>query len=314
MAEGLVGPHPGDARREGLGQQQVVEQVPPVVVQPGGRRPFVAPVEGAQEVAPVPTVEGQQRRRLGHQVGHEGGPLGRRQVAGGQPGVGVDHVGGDQGVLEVEGGQVAVGGEDVLPGPVGPVGLDRLARRGADPGVLDDRGQVDLADVGGPVDGAGVEAEGGPVVVVHAVPQGEQPVDPVEGLGLGVGAVELDVAEGPVGQQVLLLEGGHPLGPLAPDGERPDHPLGQRHGRRCPGELALDPTAARGTTTRAPRWAGRPGRRGGAPGTRRSPARPAGRSGTGSGRRRPRGTPSGRRRRRPGRRTRRGGAPRRPRR
>ncbi len=36
--------------------------------------------------------------------------------------------------------------------------------------------------------------------VVQPVPQGEQPVDPVEGLGLGVGAVELDVAEGPVGQ------------------------------------------------------------------------------------------------------------------
>ena len=154
VAERLVGPDPGDARRERLGQQQVVEEVPPVVPQPGGRCPLVAPVEGAQEVAPVAAVEGQQRRRLGQQVGDEGGPLGRRQVARGQPGVGVDHVRGDEGVLQVEGGEVPVGGEDVLPGPVGPVGLDRLARRGAHPGVLDDRREVDLAHVGGPVDGA----------------------------------------------------------------------------------------------------------------------------------------------------------------
>ena len=140
---------------------------------------------------------------------------------------------------------MAVGGEDGLPGPVGPVGLDRLAGRRAHPGVLDDRRQVDLADVGGPVDGGRVEAEGRPVVLVHAVPQGQEPVHPVERVGLGVGAVELDVAEGPVGQQVLLLQGGHPLGLLAPDGQRPDHPLGQRHGLGGPGQLALDPPAAR---------------------------------------------------------------------
>ncbi len=220
VAERLVGPDPCDPGRERLGQQEMVEQVPPVVAQPVHRGAVVAAVEGAQEVAPVAPVEGQQRRRLGDQVGHECGPLAGRQVPRGQPGVGVDHVGGDERVLEVEGRQVALGGEDVLPGPVGAVGLDRLARCRPHPGVLDDRGEVDLVDVGGPVDGCGVEAEGGPVVLVHAVPQGEEPVDAVEGVGLGVGAVELDVAECPVGEQVLLLEGGHPLGLLAPDGER----------------------------------------------------------------------------------------------
>ena len=242
MAQGLVGPDPGDPGRERLGQQQVVEEVPAVVAQPGHRGAVVAPVERPEEVTAVAAVQGEQGGRLGHQVGHEGGPLARRQVARGQPGVGVDHVGGDQGVLEVEGGHVPVGGEDVLPGPVGPVRLDRPARGRAHPGVLDDRGQVDVVDVDRPVHGGGVEAERGPVVLVHPVPQGDEAVDPVQGVGLGVGAVELDVAQGPVSQQVLLLEGGHPLGLLAPDGQRPDDPLGQAHGLRGPGELALDPS------------------------------------------------------------------------
>ena len=218
-----------------------MEELPPVVPQPVDRSALVAAVEGAEEVAPVPAVEEQEGGRLGHQVGHEGRPLGRGQVARGQPGIGVDHVGGDQRVLEVEGGQVAVGREDGLPGPVGPVGLARLARRGAYPGVLDHRGQVDVPDVGLPVDGRRVEAEGLAVVGVHAVPQGEQPVHPVAGLGLGVGAVELDVAEGPVGQEVLLLQRGHPCGLAAPDGQRADHPLGQVHGLGRPGQLALHP-------------------------------------------------------------------------
>ena len=150
VAEGPVPADPGDAGRERLGQQQAVEELPPVVPQPVDGRPFVATVEGPQEVAPVPPVEQEQRRGLAHEVGHERHPLGRRQVPRRQPGVGVDHVGGDERVLEVEGGQMAVGGEDGLAGPVGAVGLGRPARRRADPGVLDDRGEVDVADVGGP--------------------------------------------------------------------------------------------------------------------------------------------------------------------
>ena len=244
MTERPVPADPGEPVGERLGQQEVVEELPSVVPQPVDRGPLVAAVEGAQEVAAVLPVEDQERGRLGHQVGHEGGPLGRGQVAGGQPGVGVDHVGGDQGVLEVEGGQVAVGGEDGLAGPLGPVGLGRLARGGAYPGVLDDRGQVDVPDVGLPVDGRRIEAEGLAVVGVHPVPQGQQTVDPVAGLGLGVGTVELHVAEGPVGQQVLLLEGGHPRRLAAPDGQGADHLLGQVHGLGRPGQLALDPTPA----------------------------------------------------------------------
>ena len=60
MPEGLVGPDPGDAGREGLGQEEVVEQVPPVVAQAGHRGPVVAAVERAQEVTPVAAVEGEQ--------------------------------------------------------------------------------------------------------------------------------------------------------------------------------------------------------------------------------------------------------------
>ena len=40
-------------------------------------------------------------------------------------------------------------------------------------------------------------------------------VDAVARLGLGVGAVELDVAEGPLGQGLTVLELGGPFGLLA---------------------------------------------------------------------------------------------------
>ena len=122
VAERPVPAHPGDAGGKGLGQQQAVEELPPVVPQPVDRGTLVAAVEGAEEVAAVPTVECQERRGLCHEVGHERRPFRRGQMTGGQPGVGVDHVGRDEGVLEVEGGQMPVGGEDGLAGPVGPVG------------------------------------------------------------------------------------------------------------------------------------------------------------------------------------------------
>ncbi len=79
-----------------------------------------------------------------------------------------------------------------------------------------------------PVHRGGIEAEELAVVGVHAVPQGEQAVDPVAGLGLGVGAVELDVAERPVGQEVPLLEGGHPFRLPPADRQGPGDPLGER--------------------------------------------------------------------------------------
>ena len=58
---------------------------------------------------------------------------------------------------------------------------------------------MDLADVVVPVDDRRVEAVGLAVVLVHAVPEGEQPVDPVAGFGLGVRPVQLDIAEGSIG-------------------------------------------------------------------------------------------------------------------
>ena len=190
---------------------------------------------------------------------------------------------------------------------------DRSARGGAHPGVLDDGGQVDLVDVGGPVDRRRVEAERGPVVLVHPVPQGEEPVDPVAGVGLGVRAVELDVAEGPVGQQVLLLERGHPRRPACPGWAASPTTRSARYmafEARCscrwtrprPGKDHA------GTTMGWPSLVvegvlGEP---------RRRPARPAGRSGTGCARPRPRGPRRARCRRRPGRRSRRAGGPRRP--
>ncbi len=237
--------HPGDAGRERLGQQEMVEELPPVVPQTGGGSSLVAAVERPEEVSPVTPVEQEERRGLPHQVGDETGPFGRRQVAGGQPGVGIDHVGGDEGVLQIEGGQVTIGGEHGGPRARRPVGFGGAGGRGAHPGVFDDRRQVDVVDIGGPVDDTRVEAEQSAVLLVHPAPQGQQAVHPVAGLGLGVGAVELDVAQGPVGQEVLFLEGGHPGGLAPPDGQGPDQPLGQVHGLRRPGQLALDPPSAR---------------------------------------------------------------------
>ena len=64
-----MGPHPGEAGRERLGEQQVVEQLPRVVAQQRRRGAVVAAVEAAQEVAPVAAVEGEQRRRLAERGG-----------------------------------------------------------------------------------------------------------------------------------------------------------------------------------------------------------------------------------------------------
>ena len=60
MAEGPVPADPGDAGRERLGQQQVMEELPAVVAQPVDRGALVAAVEGAEEIAPVPPVEDEQ--------------------------------------------------------------------------------------------------------------------------------------------------------------------------------------------------------------------------------------------------------------
>ena len=129
-------------------------------------------------------------------------------------------------------------------------------RRGPHPGVLDDRGQVDVVDVGGPVDDPGVEAERRLVGLVEPLEAGQQAVDAVDRLALGVGPVQLDVAEGP-------------LGLLARSSSRADHSAWRpRRGRAWrvdsarsmawswPAPAGAGPGPGRGTTSRARRWAG----------------------------------------------------------
>ena len=65
---------------------------------------------------------------------------------------------------------------------------------------------MDIVDVGRPVDGSGVEGEGSLVIVRQGVEKRKAPVDSVTGIGLGVGAVELNVPKRPLGGRTALLE------------------------------------------------------------------------------------------------------------
>jgi len=65
---------------------------------------------------------------------------------------------------------------------------------------------MDLVEVVRPVDDRRVEAERPPIGVVDPLPQQQQPVDPEAGFGLGVRAVQLDVAERPLGLLSSLFE------------------------------------------------------------------------------------------------------------
>ena len=80
---------------------------------------------------------------------------------------------------------------------------------------------------------------------LEALEQAQRAVDAKARLGLAVGAVELDVAEGPLGLRPSLLDAGGALGPLAAKGKRVDEPLGGAQGLRGPPQLALDLAAAR---------------------------------------------------------------------
>ncbi len=104
---------------------------------------------------------------------------------------------------------------------------------------------MDLGDVGGPVDDPGVEAERLPVGLVQALVAGQQPVDAVDGLALGVGAVELDVGERPLGLVPALLQPGRPQRLAAAQRERVEGGLGPLEGVLGPLELALHPAPAR---------------------------------------------------------------------
>jgi hypothetical protein len=126
-----------DARGERAGQQ-LFEELPTVGRQLVHGSVFITPIERAQEVTAVPAVQGQERGRFAHEIGHEANPPRGGEVPAGQPGVAVHHVGGDQGVLEVEDGQVAVGRQDGPARPLGALVDDGFARRRAHAGVLDD--------------------------------------------------------------------------------------------------------------------------------------------------------------------------------
>ena len=158
---------------------------------------------------------------LAQSAGHENASRSAvGEAAGGQPRVGLDHVGGDQGVLQVEDGQLAFGGEHRCAGPRSCAVDGPSPARPAvvcDPGVLDDRRQVDVVHVDGPVDHGRVEANsrlvGSGGRASHSSSRRSTPED---GLGLGVGAVQLDVAEGPLGLPRAAPRAGPPARPGGP--------------------------------------------------------------------------------------------------
>ena len=236
--------HAPQTGREALGDDQLGEQLRGVGVELLDRRVLVATVEVAQEVAAVAAVEGKQVRCLAQRAGDEADAVVDRQAAGGEPGVALDDVGRDERVLEVERGDVPVGREHVVAQPGRAVLGARLARRALHAGVLDHRREVDLVDVLRPVDRARVEGERGLVVGVEVRPHGEQVVDAVLGLALGVGAVQLDVLERPLDLGLLVLELGRPRGLLAPQRQGLQHPLALGDRLLGPAQLALHPAAA----------------------------------------------------------------------
>ena len=199
----------------------------------------VAAVEVAEEVAAVAAVGGEQRGRLAQRLEHEAEPVLGRQPAGGEPRVRRDDVRRDERVLEVEGGEVAGRVEHLAAQAVLALLAGAAARRGAHAGVLDDRRQVDLGRVVVPVDDPRVEAEGGLVLGIEGGPALQQAVDAVDRLALGVGAVELDVGEGPLDLLALLLEGGGPRRLLAAEREGLQDALAPLDGALGPLELAL---------------------------------------------------------------------------
>ena len=224
---------------------------------------LVAPVEVAQEVAAVDAVQLQQPRRLRQRAQRVAQPLAAVEAAGRQPRVALDDVAGDQRVLEVERGDVAGRVEHLAAQAGGAVGR-RLARRRLDPGVLDDRRQVDLADVRRPVDGRGIEGERRLVGGVEPVPHRQQVVDLVDRLALGVEAVQLDVLERPLDLHPLGLELGRQVGLLAPQRQRLQHLLAPGDHGLGPGRAAPARGRGRGSGTRGRRSAGPRCRRAGA--------------------------------------------------
>ena len=244
MSESPVFAHPSDGGGERPGEQQLVDVFEGVLGDLVDRGAVVAPVEVAEEVAAVEAVECQQAGGLGEGPQHEAGPVALVEVAARQPRVRGHDVRGDEGVFEVEGGEVPVGGQDLGAQSLRAALAAPFRRLHRCTAGLDHRREVHLGDVAVPVDDPGVEAERRPVCVFDLAPEGHQPVEPVDGLAFGVGAVEVDVAHGPVDELALLLEAGGGHGVSAAHGENVEglvHPV--EHGAG-PFELLLDPAPA----------------------------------------------------------------------
>ena len=240
-----MAPHSCDRLGERPEAEEVAEQLVTVEAELIHRSTLVAAVEGPQEVAPVAAVEHEQLGPLRQEPRHDSGALGPLEMARGEPRVTLDDVGGDERVLEVERGAAGLIGEDGPEGALfaarhGPFG----AWGGSNPGVLDDRVQMDVLDVMAPVDDRRVEAEGRLVGDSQTLEQPQGPVDPKARLGLAVGAVELDIAERPHGVRSSLLETGAGFGPLTSEGERVHESLSRAQATGRPPQLALDPTPA----------------------------------------------------------------------
>src|SRR3546814_8590444 len=90
-----------------------------------------------------------------------------------------------------------------------------------------------------------VESEGLAVGPGEPLPAAKEVVDPVDGLALGVGAVELHVGEGPLDVFLLRLQRRRPGGLLAPQRQGLQGVLAALDRRLGPLELALHPPAAR---------------------------------------------------------------------
>ena len=240
MPERAVLAHPSHPGRERLGDDQLGEQLAGVLLDLFDRRVLVATVEVAQEVGAVGAVELEQAGRLDHRAQRVADPLGRVEPARRQPRVALDDVRGDQRVLEVEGHDLAPGVEHLLAHAGHAIGAGRRSWRGLHPGVLDDRRQVDLGDVGRPVDAARVDVEVGPVGGVEAVPDLHQVVDLVDRLALGVEPVELDVGQRPLDLEALHLDLRRPLGLASAQRHVVQHLLAAGEHRLGAVELALD--------------------------------------------------------------------------
>ena len=154
-------------------------------------------------------------------------------------------------MLQVEHGQVPVGREDGPSGPLGTLLHDRPSRGGANPGMVNHRWKVHIVDVVVPIDDGGIEAELLVILLVEGVPQVDQAIDAVTGVGLGVCPVKLDVAEGTLGQGMSVLYARRQIGLFAPYRHGGQQASRQWSWPDRPGGVGVAPARARGRTTRA---------------------------------------------------------------